>query len=127
MRLAGGENGGKARNCRVLRRVLARSPGSSSWLEFLARVLAGYIGILRKPPSDQTIFLRHTSRLDHESSRSDHHTRQSDQNLDQTTTSEYHKRPSSRPDRQIRSSDRITNDNPDYQIRSPHQTTGHHI
>ena len=33
MWLAGDENAGKARNCRVLFRVLARSPGSSSWLE----------------------------------------------------------------------------------------------
>ena len=41
MGFAGRETGGKARNCRVLRpvlaRVLARSPGSKSWLEVLAR------------------------------------------------------------------------------------------
>ena len=42
MGLAGRENGGKAKNCPVLRRVLTRV----SWLEVLARVLARYIGIL---------------------------------------------------------------------------------
>ena len=71
-------------------------------------------------PSDQTIFLRHTSSL------SDHHTRQSDHNPDQTTTSKYHNRPSSWPDHQIRPSDHTTTANPDHQFRSPHQTTGHH-
>ena len=72
------------------------------------------------------MFLRHTSRLDYETSLSDHHTTQSDQNPDQTTTSEYHNRPSSRPDHQIRPSDHNTTANPDNQFRSPHQTTGHH-
>ena len=41
MGFAGRENGGKAKNRRILRlvlaRVLARSPGSKSWLEVLAR------------------------------------------------------------------------------------------
>ena len=45
MGFAGRENGGKAKNCRVLRpvlaRVLARSPGSKSCLEVLTRVRPG--------------------------------------------------------------------------------------
>ena len=47
MGLAGRENGGEAKNCRVLRRVLARVLArSKSWLEVLARVLArNIIGI----------------------------------------------------------------------------------
>ena len=72
------------------------------------------------------MFLRHTSRLDHETSLSDHHTRQSDHNPDQTTTSEYHTGPSSRPDHQIRPSDHNTTAYPDHQFRLPHQTTGYH-
>ena len=77
-------------------------------------------------PSDQIIFLKHTFRLHQETSLPDHHTRQSDHKPDQTTTYEYHNRPSSRPDHPIRPSDHTTTANPDHQFRSPHQTTGHH-
>ena len=71
-------------------------------------------------PSDQTIFLRHTSRLEHETSLLDHHTRQSDHKPDQTTTYEY--TTDHRPDPTTKLDHQITPPQPIQTTSSDHPT-----
>ena len=71
--------------------------------------------------SDQTIFFRQTSRVDHHT-RPKLHNSQPRSAQDQTTKSEYHTRPSSDPTT-IRPSDQTVTTIPDHQIRSSQQTT----
>ncbi|CAH3174134.1 unnamed protein product, partial [Porites lobata] len=103
-----GENGGKARNCRVLRRVLARSPGSSSWLDFLS---------FNFQPSDQTILYRHSSRLDHETV---HQTTTTDSQIRRphpNTTKDNRHDPTTKSDHQIPSPPPIQTTRSDHPTR----------